>query len=219
MGIRLADKIKPKKRIIVSWKVTGWDYACVQSWFCRLWLVSGKGLFILANGPTLRSWKLKQVNWGGFDRRKVSQCCIGVIGIRQKKSLLAKPTRKKWESVYQLGINKPGVNQTACNREPYFFTRRLISGMELGSAAFYQRERGIKNIYPGSLNTDQKRKATLDGRRYGKPLPGIRFTIWDILNWHSDCSKAQLVVGYYETTWRQKVKNNAFYQTLVYMVS
>ncbi len=60
----------------------------------------------------------------------------------KKDPSLARIYQRKAESVYQLGLDKPGVCQTACKKEPYFYEEgNWVDDMELGSAVLYQKNR------------------------------------------------------------------------------
>ena len=51
---------------------------------------------------------------------------------------LSELLEEKSESAYQLGLDKPGVSQTAPNREPYYYEEdNWVDDMELGAASLY----------------------------------------------------------------------------------
>ncbi|HKG70202.1 MAG TPA: glycoside hydrolase family 9 protein, partial [Segetibacter sp.] len=136
----------------------------------------------------------------------------------KKDPSLARVYQGKAESVYQLGLDKPGVCQTACKREPYFYEEgNWADDMELGSAVLYQKT-GNKKYLAQSLQFASDEKVTpwmgADTARHYEWYPFHNFGHYELALKNKQPQKAT-VIDYYkqgiDRVW-QKGKNNAFYR-------
>ncbi len=68
--------------------------------------------------------------------------------------------KEKSLSAYQLGLEKPGVCQTAPNREPYYYEEdNWTDDMELGAASLYELT-GDKKYFDQSILYGKEEKVT-----------------------------------------------------------
>ncbi len=121
-------------------------------------------------------------------------------------------------SAYQLGLDKPGVAQTAPNREPYFYEEdNWVDDMELASANLYQLTKDKKFIGQ-SIDYSAQEKVTpwmgADTAKHYQWYPFHNFGHYELAKNADDKNKA-LLIAYYkkgiDSVWK-KAKHNAFYR-------
>ena len=131
---------------------------------------------------------------------------------------LSKLFKEKSLSAYQLGLNKPGVCQTAPNRELYYYEEdNWVDDMELGAAALYELT-GNKKYFKQSLNYSSEEKVTpwmgADTAKHYEWYPFHNFGHYELAKNSNKEIKAELI-GYYKEgvkrVWN-KAKQNAFYR-------
>lgn len=131
---------------------------------------------------------------------------------------LAKLFKEKSLSAYQLGLDKPGVCQTAPNREPYYYQEdNWVDDMELGAAALYELT-GDKKYFNESLNYSSKEKVTpwmgQDTANHYEWYPFHNFGHYELAK-NSDANNKTKLIGYYKEginrVWK-KAEQNAFYR-------
>lgn len=121
-------------------------------------------------------------------------------------------------SAYQLGLNKPGVCQTAPNKEPYYYEEdNWVDDMELAAADLYHLT-GDKKYFKESLEYSSEEKVTpwmgKDTAKHYEWYPFHNFGHYELAKESGKKSKAELI-GYYkegiERVWK-KAQQNAFYR-------
>ena len=130
---------------------------------------------------------------------------------------------EKSESAYQLGLEKPGVCQTAPNRELYYYEEdNWVDDMELGAAALYQLT-GEKKYLKQSLNFSSDEKVTpwlgSDTANHYQWYPFVNFGHYEIAKNADTKTKAELISYYKEGIERvwNKAKKNAFYRGIPFI--
>ena len=135
-----------------------------------------------------------------------------------KDGKLAGLYKQKALSAYQLGLDKPGVAQTAPNKAPYFYEEdNWVDDMELGSAALYQLT-GDKQFYDKGFKFGNEEKITpwmgADTARHYQWYPFHNFGHYELAKKLESPNRTQLIDFYrqgIEKIW-QKSKNNGFYR-------
>jgi endoglucanase len=131
---------------------------------------------------------------------------------------LAQVFKEKSLSAYQSGLDKPGVCQTAPNREPYYYEEdNWVDDMELGAAALYELT-GNKKYFKQSLRYSSKEKVTpwmgADTAKHYEWYPFHNFGHYELAKNSNKKIKAGLI-GYYKEginrVWK-KAGQNAFYR-------
>ena len=130
---------------------------------------------------------------------------------------------KKSLSAYQLGLDKPGVCQTAPNGAPYYYEEdNWVDDMELGSAALYELT-GNKKYLKQSLKYSAQEKVTpwmgADTARHYQWYPFHNFGHYELATKADTKNKSQLI-SYYkegiERVWK-KANGNAFYRGIPFI--
>lgn len=125
---------------------------------------------------------------------------------------------EKSASAYQMGRRKPGVCQTAPNREPYYYEEaNWVDDMELAAAALYQLTRNTKYLRQ-SLQYSTAEQVTpwmgADTARHYQWYPFHNFGHYENAKETTGKSKA-ILIGYYKKginrVWK-KAQQNAFYR-------
>ncbi len=124
---------------------------------------------------------------------------------------LARLFLQKSLSAYQLGLEKPGVCQTAPNREPYYYEEdNWVDDMELGASALYQLT-GDEKYFQQALNFSSDEKVTpwlgKDTANHYQWYPFVNFGHYELAKKADSKIKAQLISYYKDGI--QKVWNNA----------
>ncbi|MEO6838599.1 MAG: glycoside hydrolase family 9 protein, partial [Ginsengibacter sp.] len=136
---------------------------------------------------------------------------------------LSKLFLQKSLSAYQLGLDKPGVCQTAPNREPYYYEEdNWVDDMELGAAALYQVTDN-KKYFTQALNFSADEKITpwlgADTANHYQWYPFVNFGHYELAKKGNEKTKAELI-SYYkegiEKVW-DKAKQNSFFRGTPYI--
>ena len=141
----------------------------------------------------------------------------------KKDPLLAKLLKEKSISAYQLGLDKPGVCQTAPNLAPYYYAEdNWVDDMELGAAALFQLT-GDKKYFKQSLKYCAEEKVTpwmgADTAKHYQWYPFHNFGHYELAKNADVKTKAELI-SYYkegiERVWK-KADKNAFYRGIPFI--
>jgi endoglucanase len=141
----------------------------------------------------------------------------------KKDPLLAKLLKEKSISAYQLGLDKPGVCQTAPNLAPYYYAEdNWVDDMELGAAALFQLT-GDKKYFEQSLKYSDEEKVTpwmgADTAKHYQWYPFHNFGHYELAKKADVKTKAELI-SYYkggiERVWK-KANKNAFYRGIPFI--
>ncbi len=130
---------------------------------------------------------------------------------------------KKALSAYKLGLDKPGVAQTAPNLAPYFYEEdNWVDDMELGAASLFQLT-GKQEYFKQSLNYGLQEKITpwmgADTARHYQWYPFHNFGHFELAQKAPGIERNQLL-GFYkegiEKVWN-KGKDNAFFRGIPFI--
>lgn len=152
-----------------------------------------------------------------------SAFALGANLYEKKDPLLAKLLKEKSISAYQLGLDKPGVCQTAPNLAPYYYAEdNWVDDMELGAAALFQLT-GDKKYFKQSLKYSAEEKVTpwmgADTAKHYQWYPFHNFGHYELAKNADVKSKAELI-SYYkegiERVWK-KANKNAFYRGIPFI--
>ena len=131
---------------------------------------------------------------------------------------LSKLLEEKSLSAYRLGLNAPGVCQTAPNREPYYYEEdNWVDDMELAAAALYNLT-GNKKYGEQSVDYSSKEKVTpwmgADTANHYQWYPFHNFGHYELAKKLNAKAKAELISYYREGIERVwgKANHNAFYR-------
>ncbi|HYK75562.1 MAG TPA: glycoside hydrolase family 9 protein [Daejeonella sp.] len=136
----------------------------------------------------------------------------------KKDQELAKLYNQKAHSAYKLGLEKPGTQQTAPNKAPYFYEEdNWVDDMELGAAALYQLTND-KKFLTQSVEYGRQEKVTpwlgADTARHYQWYPFHNFGHYELAKKSNPQTRTEFI-SYYkdgiDRVW-QKAKNNAFYR-------
>lgn len=179
----------------------------------------GRPVYFTTGGPQgLGRYKNRSTGVASSAGKFAGAFALGAGLYRQKDPAYAALLRARAESAYGLGLAKPGVSQTAPNREPYFYEEEnWTDDMELGAAALYQLT-GDRNYQLQSAGFSVQEKATpwmgADTARHYQWYPFHNFGHYELAKGAAPDQKA-LLAGYYkegiERVW-QKAKSNAFFR-------
>lgn len=131
--------------------------------------------------------------------------------------------RNKSVAAFQLGLDKPGVCQTAPNREPYFYEEdNWVDDMGLASAALYQLT-GDEKYLNQSLEYCKAERVTpwmgADTAKHYQWYPFHNFGPYELAKKKELINRQQLI-GYYkegiEKVWK-KASANAFYRGIPFI--
>jgi len=125
---------------------------------------------------------------------------------------------KKALTAYKLGIDKPGVSQTAPNLAPYFYEEdNWVDDMQLGAAVLFQLT-GKEDFFDQAYTFGLQEKVTpwmgADTARHYQWYPFHNFGHFDLAKSADAKVKAELISFYKEGIERvlTKAKENAFYR-------
>ena len=145
-----------------------------------------------------------------------SAFALGSYVYQKTDPALAKLFFEKSLSAYQLGLDKPGVCQTAPNREPYYYEEdNWVDDMELGAAALYQitdNKKFLKQSRNFSFDENVTPWLGADTANHYQWYPFVNFGHYELAKKADPKTKAELI-SYYkegiEKVWN-KAKQNAF---------
>ncbi|GAB3999233.1 hypothetical protein GCM10028807_48890 [Spirosoma daeguense] len=188
----------------------------------------GKGLerpVYFATGQPQGMFKYKNRATGvASTAGKVSSAfAIGYQLLQKRDPAYARQLKKRSQSSYQLGLNKPGNCQTAPGRAPYFYEEdNYVDDMELATVEQFR----LTNV--AGKQTQQLRKTALNFARQEPVTPWMQNDTARHYQWypfvnvgHAELAKTlpvgqrKTVTDYYkkgiEIVW-QRAKQNAFYR-------
>lgn len=141
----------------------------------------------------------------------------------QRDKPLADLLKVKALSAYRLGLDKPGVSQTAPNRAPYFYEEdNWVDDMELGSAALFQLT-GHQEFYTRGFNFGREEKVTpwmgADTARHYQWYPFHNFGHYELARKSEGPNKDQLIEYYRNGIMRvwNKSQKNGFYRGIPFI--
>lgn len=179
----------------------------------------GRPVYFATGKPQgLGSYKNQSTGVASAAGKFASTFALGAMLYEKKDPALSRLLINKSLSAYQLGLDKPGVAQTAPNREPYYYEEdNWVDDMELGAAALYQLT-GNKKYREQSLTYSAKEKVTpwmgADTARHYQWYPFHNFGHYELAKKVDAKSKAELI-SYYkqgiERVW-SKASKNGFYR-------
>ena len=142
---------------------------------------------------------------------------------KKNNPALATIFKNKSLDAYQFGLNKPGVCQTAPNREPYFYEEdNWVDDMELASAALFQLT-GDHKFLSQSLKYSTEEKVTpwmgADTAKHYQWYPFHNFAHYELAK-KIGAKNNQELISYYkegiERVWNKAAKN-AFYKGIPFI--
>jgi endoglucanase len=147
-----------------------------------------------------------------------SAFALGANLYKKDDPQLSQLLKEKSLSAYQLGLDKPGVCQTAPNREPYYYEENnWVDDMELGGAALYELTRDQK-YFKQSLHYSSEEKVTpwmgADTAKHYEWYPFHNFGHYELAKKSNKKTRFELINYYKEginRVWK-KAKENAFYR-------
>jgi len=178
----------------------------------------GRPVYFASGTPQgLGKYKNKTTGVASIAGKFTSAFALGAMEYQKTDPSFSKLLTEKSESAYQLGLNKPGVAQTAPNTAPYYYEEdNWVDDMELGSAALYQLT-GESKYLNQSLTYSKEEKVTpwmgADTARHYQWYPFHNFGHYELAKKSGTKSKAELM-SYYkegiERVWRKASKNGFF---------
>ena len=181
----------------------------------------GKGRPVYFATGNHKGWEIIKIIQPGLLLQPVNlQVHLRLVQILYKKidQQFSTLLKEKSLSAFQMGLDKPGVCQTAPNREPYYYEEdNWTDDMELGAAAIYELT-GNKKYYNESLQYSSEEKVTPwmgeDTAKHYEWYPFHNFGHYELAK-NSDNKTKNELIGYYkegiEKVWK-KAKQNAFYR-------
>ncbi len=147
-----------------------------------------------------------------------SAFALGAIIYKKSDSSFSALLKEKSQTAYESGVDKPGVCQTAPNREPYYYEEdNWVDDMELAAADLYQLS-GNKKYFNESLKYSAAEKITpwlgADTAKHYQWYPFHNFGHYELAKEADRKNKIELI-SYYkqgiERVWK-KAEKNAFYR-------
>ncbi|MCF0057106.1 glycoside hydrolase family 9 protein [Dyadobacter sp. CY356] len=178
----------------------------------------GRPVYFASGQPQgLGKYKNKSTGVASIAGKFASAFALGSFIYQKSDSSLAQTLLSKSLSAYQLGLDKPGVAQTAPNRSPYFYEEdNWTDDMELGSAALYQLT-GDKKYQDQSLSYSVEEKITpwmgADTARHYQWYPFHNFGHYELAKKTVGKSKSELFTYYkdgIEKVWIKASENGFF---------
>ena len=179
----------------------------------------GRPVYFATGQPQgLGKYKNRSTGVASAAGKFASAFALGSLVYANKDNELSHLLADKSNSAYQLGLDKPGVAQTAPNREPYFYEEdNWVDDMELAAANLYKLT-GDKKYFTQSVDYSAQEKVTpwmgADTAKHYQWYPFHNFGHYELAKNADEKNKA-LLVAYYkegiEKVWK-KAKQNAFYR-------
>lgn len=179
----------------------------------------GRPVYFATGSPQgLGQYKNRSTGVASAAGKFTSAFALGAMIYAKMSPALSQLLLEKAVSAYQLGLEKPGVAQTAPNREPYFYEEdNYTDDMELAAANLYQLT-GEQKYFTQSRQYSIAEPVTpwmgADTARHYQWYPFHNFGHYELAKNAGKDDKDSLI-GYYkqgiERVWRKAV-NNAFYR-------
>ena len=184
----------------------------------------GRPVYFASGEPQgLGKYKNKSTGVASIAGKFASAFALGSLLYKKSERGFSELLLEKSLSSYQLGINKPGVAQTAPNRSPYFYEEdNWTDDMELGAAVLF-RLTGEKKYFMESLKFSALEPVTpwmrADTARHYQWYPFHNFGHYELAK-NSDPKIKSELVRYYKTgiqkVW-DKASKNGFYQGIPFI--
>ncbi len=178
----------------------------------------GRPVYFASGKPQgLGKYKNKTTGVASTAGKFTSAFALGAMLYEKSDPTFSRLLIDRSESAYQLGLDKPGVQQTAPNLAPYYYEEdNWVDDMELGAAALYQLT-GDKKYLNQSLAFSKQEKVTpwmgADTARHYQWYPFHNFGHYELAQKTGVKSKAELI-NYYkqgiDRVWRKASKNGFF---------
>jgi hypothetical protein len=186
----------------------------------------GKGRPVyFANGlpQGLEKYKSRATGVASIAAKFTSAFALGAQLFKDKDAQLATLFENRSLSSYTIGLNKPGVQQTACNKAPYFYEEdNWIDDMELGAAALYQLTLDTKfasQAFDYALKEPVTPWMITDTARHYQWYPFHNFGHYELALNMAGNQKSQLI-GFYkegiEKVWN-RARQNGFYRGIPFI--
>jgi len=182
---------------------------------------SGKGrpvYFATGLPQGLGKYKNRTTGVASAAGKFASAFALGALVYAGKDKNFSQLLAEKSNSAYQLGLDKPGVAQTAPNREPYFYEEdNWVDDMELAAANLYQLTKD-KKFLEQSFGYGEQEKVTpwmgADTAKHYQWYPFHNFGHFELAKNEPAQNRALLIAFYkdgIERVWK-KAKQNGFYR-------
>ncbi|MEO8764850.1 MAG: glycoside hydrolase family 9 protein [Ginsengibacter sp.] len=179
----------------------------------------GRTVYFATGKPQgLGNYKNRSTGVASIAGKFASAFALAADLYKKSDPALAHLLKEKSIDAYQSGLDKPGVCQTAPNREPYFYEENnWVDDMELGAAALYTVTRDQK-YFKQAIKYSAEEKVTpwmgADTARHYEWYPFHNFGHYELAKNSKKGVKATLINYYKEgisKVWA-KAKQNAFYR-------
>ncbi len=184
----------------------------------------GRPVYFATGQPQgLGKYKNRSTGVASTAGKFASAFALGAALYKRKDPAYAALLQSRAGSAYRLGLGKPGVCQTAPNREPYFYEEEdWTDDMELGAAALYQLT-GDRKYQLQSAGYSRQEKVTpwmgADTARHYQWYPFHNFGHYELAK-GAAAQQRSLLAAYYkegiEQVW-QKAKLNAFFRGIPFI--
>jgi len=184
----------------------------------------GRPVYFATGKPQgLGEYKNRSTGVASVAGKFASAFALGAIVYAKKSPALSGLFSDRSRSAYQLGLDRPGVAQTAPNREPYFYEEdNWTDDMELAAANLYKLT-GDGHFFTQSLDYSTKEPVTpwmgADTARHYQWYPFHNFGHYELAK-NAGKNDAALLIGYYrqgiERVWIRS-RNNAFYRGIPFI--
>lgn len=178
----------------------------------------GRPVYFASGKPQgLGNYKNKTTGVASTAGKLASAFALGSMLCEKREPASSKLLMSKSVSAYQLGLDKPGVAQTAPNKAPYYYEEdNWVDDMELGAAVLYQLTNDRKYLHQ-SMVYGKAEKVTpwmgADTARHYQWYPFHNFGHYELAKKTSAQNKAELIRYYrqgIDKVWRKARKNGFF---------
>jgi peptidoglycan/xylan/chitin deacetylase (PgdA/CDA1 family) len=184
----------------------------------------GRPVYFATGKPQgLGRYKNRSTGVASVAGKFASAFSLGALIYEKRSPALSRLFSDKAKSSYQLGLDQPGVAQTAPNREPYFYEEdNWTDDMELAAASLYNLT-GDPHYLTQSLDYSTQEKVTpwmgADTARHYQWYPFHNFGHYELAK-KADKKDAATLISYYqqgiERVWA-RARNNAFYRGIPFI--
>ncbi len=179
----------------------------------------GRPVYFATGQPQgLRRYKNRSTGVASAAGKFSSAFALGAVLYQKRDAPFSQLLESKSTSAFQLGLDKPGVSQTAPGSSPYFYEEdNWVDDMELAAANLYVLTKN-KKYQDQSLQYSERETVTpwmgADTARHYQWYPFHNFGHYELAKKAGEKDKAQMIAYYKEGIERvwQKAKQNAFYR-------
>ncbi len=179
--------------------------------------------FATGKSQGLGEYKNRSTGVASVAGKFASAFALGAMVYEKKSPALSRLFSDRSRSSYQLGLDRPGVAQTAPNREPYFYEEdNWTDDMELAAANLYKLT-GDRQFFSQSLGYSTQEKVTpwmgADTARHYQWYPFHNFVHYELAK-NAGRNDAALLIDYYRQgieRVRAKARSNAFYRGIPFI--